>query len=78
MGLGGSRQEPEHFFEETDKDKKKSNSYNPYSFYMPQTRTEDAGRRLSKRRPLKFIDDDDSNSILVVGADAQRLKIIRK
>lgn len=33
-------------------------------------------RRLSKRRPLKFIADSDSNSILVTGADPQQLRII--
>lgn len=36
----------------------------------------DERRRLSKRRPLNFISDDDTNSIIVVGADAQQLKII--
>jgi type II secretory pathway component GspD/PulD (secretin) len=38
----------------------------------------DSSVRLSKRRPLKFISDSDSNSILVHGADAGQLAKITK
>ena len=45
---------------------------------MPSSSTEDDNRRLSKRRPLKFISDLDTNTILVQGADAEQLKTIRE
>jgi len=38
----------------------------------------EAQRRLSQRRPLKFIDDLDTNTILVTGADAGQLKTIEE
>ncbi|MBS0265930.1 MAG: hypothetical protein JSS02_28625 [Planctomycetes bacterium] len=44
---------------------------------MPNNSTEEE-RRLSKRRPLKFISDSDSNSILVTGADPNQLQIIQE
>jgi type II secretory pathway component GspD/PulD (secretin) len=51
----------------------------PYWYYdsSPQQNTKEAPR-LSKRRPLKFIADSDSNSILVVGADPNQLRIIEE
>jgi hypothetical protein len=46
--------------------------YDPYS----SDNKEDPSYRLSKRRQLKFIDDPDTNSILVQGADSGQLKTI--
>src|SRR5262249_21684287 len=60
------------FFEEKDKNDQRRNRW----FGMPNS-TDDE-RRLSKRRPLKFIADSDSNSILVSGADPNQLKIIEE
>ena len=65
------------FFEE---EKKKSGSnYNPYfGFRMGGNEEKDTTRRLSKRKPLKFISDSDSGTIIVQGADAQQLKTIQE
>jgi hypothetical protein len=46
--------------------------------WVPASKTDDGRRRLSKRRPLKFIDDWDTNSILVTGADEKQLKTIEE
>lgn len=74
----GVAQNLKDFFADPDKDKKNNRpNYNPWWGMMMQNQNDDTGRRLSKRKPLKFIDDTDSNSILVVGADAEQLKIIR-
>jgi hypothetical protein len=73
----GVAQNLKDFFAETDKDKKARTTFDPWFGRMMPAQNDDTGRRLSKRRPLKFIDDSDSNSILVVGADAQQLKIIQ-
>jgi len=43
-----------------------------------RTSGDDEGNRLSKRRPLRFIVDSASNSILVQGADAAQLKTIQE
>jgi type II secretory pathway component GspD/PulD (secretin) len=62
-----------------DKEKAEPKSRWDYIYGWPSssnTKTDDT-RRLSKRRPLKFIADSDSNSILVTGADPAQLKIIR-
>ncbi len=60
------------FFDEKDKTDK---SRNRGWFGMQNNNTDDS-RRLSKRRPLKFIADSDSNSIIVTGADPNQIKII--
>jgi type II secretory pathway component GspD/PulD (secretin) len=60
------------FFEEKDKNDQRRNR----PWWAGQN-TDDE-RRLSKRRPLKFISDSDSNSILVTGADPNQLKIIEE
>ncbi|MGE5194868.1 MAG: secretin N-terminal domain-containing protein, partial [Deltaproteobacteria bacterium] len=62
------------FFEEKDKNDQRRNR--PW-FFGGQNGSDDE-RRLSKRRPLKFIADSDSNSILVSGADAAQLKIVEE
>jgi type II secretory pathway component GspD/PulD (secretin) len=59
------------FFEEKDKNEQRRNRW-------WGTSNSDDERRLSKRRPLKFISDSDSNSILVSGADPNQLKIIEE
>ncbi len=67
----------EDFFKEEDKDK---NTRRPYWYYWEYGSDEkkDTSLRLSKRRPLKFIDDTDSNTILVQGADSEQLKTIEE
>ena len=64
------------FFEE---DKKKSgSSFNPYFGRMESNSNQDSTRRLSKKKPLKFISDSDSGTIIVQGADAAQLKVIEE
>lgn len=61
------------FFDEKEKaDQRRNRGW----FWGMQNNNTDDSRRLSKRRPLKFISDSDSNSILVTGADPNQLKII--
>jgi type II secretory pathway component GspD/PulD (secretin) len=63
------------FFKEEDKDDSRQRRSPFYWDYPPQPeRQERPG--LSKRRPLKFIDDPDTNTILVVGANAEQLAAI--
>ncbi len=63
------------FFE--DKDKKEESSSRRRSFWDPPApTTPDNANRLSKKRPLKFISDSDTNTILVTGADPDQLRII--
>jgi type II secretory pathway component GspD/PulD (secretin) len=62
------------FFEEEKK--KPGSSYDPYSGRMVRDSSPDASRRLSKRKPLKFISDADSGTIIVQGATPEQLKII--
>lgn len=64
-----------------DVDKKKSDDrgFRPWFYYddFGSSNTKnDTTRRLSKRKPLKFISDSDTNSILVVGADPAQLEVI--
>jgi len=67
----------EDFFKEEDKDNKNSRrGYFFWDYYGDQGSSNDTSLRLSKRRPLKFIDDVDSNTILVQGADTNQLKTI--
>lgn len=71
------RKNLEDFFEEED-DKKSANSRYVYYYdsYYPPEKNGDARQRLSKKRKLKLIDDLDTNSILVQGADAEQLRTI--
>lgn len=66
------------FFEDGDKKSKNNGrSWDPwYGGWRNDQSSDTSGRRLSKRRPLKFIVDVDSNSILVTGADQAQLKLI--
>ncbi len=69
----------EDYFEIEDSSKKNNNRY-PFYFYDDfgsQSNKSDT-RRLSRRRPLKFITDTDTNTILVTGADPNQLRIIEQ
>ena len=62
-----------------DKEKEpasRGRTYYFYDYYGSSNKDDDEKFRLSKRRPLKFIADYDSNSILVQNADPDQLKII--
>ena len=55
-------QEP---FPVKDDEKKSGSTYNPYwGGFMPSN-DKDTTRRLSKKKPLKFISDSDSGTIIV-------------
>lgn len=64
------------FFKEEPDDKNKRRTYMFFDFPPPQEKAK--SYRLSQRKPLKFIDDLDTNSILVVGASAEQLKTIEE
>jgi len=64
------------FFEE---DKKKPGStFDPYFGRMVRDSSQDSSRRLSKRKPLKFISDSDSGTIIVQGATPEQLKVVEE
>lgn len=66
------------FFEE-DKKKSSGSNFNPfYGYRFGSDNTQDSSRRLSKRKPLKFISDSDSGTIIVQGATQEQLKIIEE
>lgn len=64
----------EDYFEEEPEDKSKRRNYYYFDYAPPQE--QEKSFRLSQRKPLKFIDDVDTNTILVVGANAEQLKTI--
>ena len=65
------------FFKEEEEDTRSSSRYDYYYWGYPSSSgTKDTSRRLSKRRPLKFISDDDTNTILVQGATPEQLATI--
>ena len=67
----------EDFFEEEDESKGNSrNSFYDYYYGYRRQETKKNDRRLSKRKPLTFIEDEDTNTILVQGADRSQLKTI--
>ncbi len=67
----------EDFFEEEEKaDTSMSRYYSWYWDYPSSSGSTDSGRRLSRRRPLRFISDDDTNTILVQGATPDQLATI--
>lgn len=71
----------EEFFKDEEKSQTQTQSrrnpffFNPFNQETPQTQTRTS---LSKRRPLKFIPDVDSNTILVENADLTQLKTIEE
>ena len=67
----------EDFFKEEDDDKNKGRrSYDYWYYGYGGDDKKDSRRRLSKRKPLKFIDDYDTNTILVQGASPEQLRTI--
>ncbi|MFO0816344.1 MAG: secretin N-terminal domain-containing protein [Pirellulales bacterium] len=66
----------EEFFQDGEKESTSSRSRNYYFFDGPPPPKTDPKRRLSKRRPLRFISDPDTNTLLVTGADPSQLQII--
>lgn len=66
----------EDFFREGEKEEKGTRRYYFFDHSPPEKKKE--AFRLSRRRTLKFIDDFDTNTVLVVGADPQQLKTIEE
>ena len=66
----------EEFFKDEDKKETRTSFWDLYYGSGQDDSKNDNQNRLSKRRPLKFISDSDSNSILVENADAAQLKTI--
>jgi type II secretory pathway component GspD/PulD (secretin) len=67
----------EDFFEEEEKSDTSSSRYDYYYWGYPSSSgSKDTSRRLSRRRPLRFISDDDTNTILVQGATPDQLATI--
>ncbi len=64
------------YFKEEPDDKNKRRNYYYFDYAPPQEK--EKSYRLSQRKPLKFIDDLDTNTILVVGANAEQLKTIEE
>ena len=64
----------EDFFK--DEEKKETRSFWDFYYGAQDDSKDDNQNRLSKRRPLKFISDSESNTILVENADAAQLKTI--
>ena len=74
----GVAQNLEDFFKNDDKKESPAVPYWMRWEYESQNKPDDKAGRLSKRRPLKFISDSDTNSILVQGADAKQLQTIEE
>jgi type II secretory pathway component GspD/PulD (secretin) len=70
----------EDFFKDQDTSENRGRDrFMSYIYGMPSSSSsEDDNRRLSKRRPLRFISDIDTNTILVQGADPDQLKTIEE
>lgn len=69
------QQNLEDFFKEED-DEKQSGRRSWYDYYYGSNDQKDTSRRLGKKRPLRFIYDLDSNSILVQGATPKQIRLI--
>jgi type II secretory pathway component GspD/PulD (secretin) len=65
----------EDFFKE-DKPDTSRDTYNSWYWGYPQPSREPDKRQLGKRRPVRFINDYDTNTILVQGADRGQLAVI--
>lgn len=65
------------YFKEGEKEKKQSRPYWYYWDYGNDDKTEEPPR-LSKRKPIKFISDWDTNSIMVRGGDAAQWKVVEE
>ena len=66
----------EDYFKEEEEDN--NSRRRTYFFYDNPPPEKEKRHRLSQRRPLKFIDDFDTNTILVVGAEPDDLKTIEE
>ncbi len=66
----------EDFFKDEEKKDSRTNILDYIYGYGQDDSKDDRQNRLSKRRPLKFISDSESNTILVENADAGQLKTI--
>jgi len=71
------KQSLKEYFEEKKDENSRNRGYFFYDFPPPQQNKESRSR-LSRRKPLKFISDSDTNTILVQGADANQLRTIRE
>ena len=49
-----------------------------YDYLYGSRDDEDGQARLSRRRPLKFISDSETNTILVQGAEPEQIRIIKE
>lgn len=69
----------EEFFKEEEEDSSGSGRFSPF-YYSARSQQDDSDSlgRLSDRRPLKFIPDADSRTILVQGATPEQLKTIEE
>lgn len=65
----------EDFFEE-EKEDRRGELESWWYGGPPPARREDGKRQLGKRRPVRFIDDPDTNTIVVQGADREQLRVI--
>lgn len=68
----------EDFFKEEEEEDGRSSRYNSHYWGYPSSSgsKDTDSRRLSRRRPLRFISDDDTNTILVQGASPDQLATI--
>lgn len=67
----------EDFFEEEEKDDRQRRDMASWWWGGgPPPSNDPAPRQLGKRRPIRFIADDDTNTIVVQGADQEQLRII--
>jgi type II secretory pathway component GspD/PulD (secretin) len=66
----------ESYFKEGEKEEKGTRRYYFYDHAPPEKKKE--AYRLSRRKQIKFIDDFDTNTILVMGADAEQLRTIEE
>ncbi len=68
----------EDYFKEDAKDKKKGNDWESYYWGFSSNDKQEKPTRLSRRKPLKFIWEDETNSIIVQGGDPSQLATIEK
>ena len=67
----------EDYFRE-EKKEDKTTSRRPWFLEPPPAEPKKASNRLSKRRQMKFIDDYETNTLLVVGATAEQLRNVEE
>ncbi len=68
----------EDFFDEGKKNSSSNSYWDSWWGYRPSSSSQETPRRLSKRRPLKFVSDDTTNTILVQGATPDQLRTVRE